>query len=54
MFDFGDDMQVDYHRPSDDFEKINYEKVYKTVSFLEALTTNTANLDHRLEFSGKL
>jgi hypothetical protein len=52
--DFGDNMQDDYHGPGDDADKINYEKVFKTLHLVKAVALEIANLDHRLKFAGKL
>ena len=45
---FFDDMTADYHKPTDDVEKINFEKILKTVNLSSNLVVDIANLDHKL------
>jgi len=45
---FFDDMKVDYHRPTDDVEKINFEKIRKTAELSSNIALRVANLDHKL------
>jgi hypothetical protein len=45
---FFDDMRTDYHKPTDDVEKINFEKIYKTVILSSNIALHSANLDHRV------
>lgn len=46
---FYDYMNEDYHKPTDDVEKINFNKILKTVDLLENLTISISNLDHKLK-----
>ena len=46
---FFDEMNVDYHKPTDTFEKINYDKILKVVELSKALLLRIANLDHKLK-----
>ena len=45
---FFDNMDDDYHKPSDDSYKINYEKIAKVVSLVESLTLKLSNLETKL------
>ncbi|MCX6169816.1 MAG: M20/M25/M40 family metallo-hydrolase [Ignavibacteriales bacterium] len=45
---FFDDMSADYHRPTDDVEKINFEKILKTLILSSNIALHTANLDHKV------
>lgn len=45
---FFDYMNDDYHKPSDDAHKINYEKIYKVTELVYNVALEVANLDHRL------
>lgn len=45
---FFDDMREDYHRPTDDVEKINFEKILKTVKLSANIALHSANLDHKI------
>ncbi len=45
---FFDDMRTDYHRPTDDVEKINFEKILKTAKLSSNIALKVANLDHKL------
>ncbi|PKL84262.1 MAG: hypothetical protein CVV24_00865 [Ignavibacteriae bacterium HGW-Ignavibacteriae-3] len=45
---FFDDMTVDYHKSTDDVEKINFEKILKVVKLTSDITLGVANLDHKL------
>lgn len=45
---FFDDMKVDYHKPTEDVDKINFEKILKTVKLSSNITLRVANLDHKL------
>lgn len=45
---FFDDMRVDYHKPSDDVDKINFEKILKTAKLSCNIALAVANLDHKL------
>lgn len=46
---FYDYMNEDYHKTTDDVEKINFTKIVKMVELLENLTTSISNLDHKLK-----
>ena len=41
-------MESDYHKPTDDFEKINYAKIQRTSDLAYELALVIANLDHKL------
>ena len=45
---FYDNMTEDYHRPTDDIEKINFEKMEKVSTLITELALRIANLDHKL------
>ena len=45
---FYDYMLSDYHKPSDDFEKINFNKIEKTARLVYNIIDNISNLDHKL------
>lgn len=45
---FFDDMRADYHRPTDDVEKINFEKILKTVKLSSNIALHVANLGHKV------
>ncbi len=45
---FFDDMRVDYHKPTDDVDKINFEKILKTALLSSNIALKVANLDHKL------
>ncbi|MGD8305907.1 MAG: M20/M25/M40 family metallo-hydrolase [Ignavibacteria bacterium] len=45
---FYDHMTVDYHKPTDDVEKINFPKLEKCTSLLTELALRISNLDHKL------
>ncbi|MCB0722500.1 MAG: M28 family peptidase [Ignavibacteriae bacterium] len=45
---FFDNMESDYHKPTDDFEKINYAKIQRTSDLAYELALVIANLDHKL------
>jgi len=51
---FFDDMKSDYHKPTDDVEKINFEKVFKVVKLSANIAVKVANLNHRLVVDKKL
>ena len=46
---FYDNMAVDYHKPTDTADKIDFEKIYKTTQLVENLALRIANLDHKLK-----
>ena len=50
---FFDDMKVDYHKPTDDVEKINFEKILKTAKLSCNIAVRVANLNHKLELDKK-
>lgn len=45
---FHDNMETDYHKPTDDADKINFEKLYKTTLLVRDLALKISNLDHKL------
>jgi hypothetical protein len=48
-----DNMNDDYHKPSDDSHKINYAKILKVSDLVYGLTLEIANLGHKLTVDGK-
>ncbi|OGU54801.1 MAG: hypothetical protein A2V66_06830 [Ignavibacteria bacterium RBG_13_36_8] len=52
-FFFCDNMITDLHKPSDDSDKINYDKICKTSRLVEEIVYKLANLDHKLSFAGE-
>jgi len=46
---FYDHMIEDYHKPTDDVEKINFAKIEKISTLITELALRIANLDHRLK-----
>ncbi len=46
---FFDGMTADYHKITDDYEKINFPKIEKTARLVYTLASRIANLDHRLK-----
>lgn len=46
---FFDDMKTDYHKPTDDVDKINFKKMEKVVVLADNIARSVANLDHRLK-----
>lgn len=45
---FYDHMTEDYHKPTDDVEKINFEKIEKISTLITELALRISNLDHKL------
>ena len=45
---FGDKMKVDLHLPSDDVDKINYEKIYRTTKLVENVVKQLDKADHKM------
>jgi hypothetical protein len=45
---FYDHMIEDYHKPSDDVEKINFNKIEKISTLITELAIRISNLDHKL------
>ncbi|MEJ2504970.1 MAG: M28 family peptidase, partial [Ignavibacteriaceae bacterium] len=45
---FYDHMMEDYHKPSDDVEKINFEKIEKISTLVTELAIRIADKDHKL------
>ena len=45
---FYDHMTEDYHKPTDDVDKINFEKIEKVSTLITELALRIANLDHKL------
>jgi hypothetical protein len=41
-------MVEDYHKPTDDVEKINFYKIEKVSSLITELSLRVANLNHKL------
>ena len=50
---FFDDMKVDYHRPTDDVSKINFEKIQKIAELSSNIALGVANLNHKLVIDKK-
>jgi len=46
---FYDHMTEDYHKPSDDVDKINFKKLEKVSTLITELALRIANLGHRLK-----
>jgi len=46
---FYDHMTEDYHKPTDDVDKINFEKLERISTLITELALRIANLDHRLK-----
>ncbi len=46
---FYDHMTEDYHKPTDDVDKINFEKIEKVSTLITELALRIANLDHKLK-----
>jgi Zn-dependent M28 family amino/carboxypeptidase len=46
---FYDHMTDDYHKPTDDVDKINFEKIEKVSTLITELALRIANLDHKLK-----
>jgi hypothetical protein len=42
-------MTDDYHKPTDDVDKINFEKIEKVSTLITELALRIANLDHKLK-----
>lgn len=45
---FYDYMMSDYHRPTDDYEKINFSKIEKTARLVYNIIEEISNLNHKL------
>lgn len=45
---FTDNMNEDYHKPTDDYEKIDFNKIKKTALLVHGIVERLTNLDHRL------
>jgi Zn-dependent M28 family amino/carboxypeptidase len=45
---FYDYMLEDYHKPTDDSDRINYKKIEKISTLITEIAVRVANLDHRL------
>lgn len=45
---FFDDMRTDYHKDTDEVDKINFEKMGKIATLVYTVAGKIANLDHRL------
>jgi hypothetical protein len=46
---FYDYMLEDYHKPTDDSDRINYKKIEKISTLITEIAVRVANLDHRLK-----
>ncbi|MBU2494322.1 MAG: M28 family peptidase [Bacteroidetes bacterium] len=46
---FFDEMNEDYHKPTDTIEKINFNKIYKVTELSKAIVNKIANLNHKLK-----
>jgi hypothetical protein len=46
---FYDHMTEDYHKPTDDVEKIDFQKIEKISTLITELVLRISNLDHRLK-----
>ena len=46
-------MTEDYHEPTDDVDKINFEKIEKISTLVTELVLRIANLDHKLKLDTK-
>ena len=46
---FFDDMRTDYHKPTDTFEKINYDKLEKVSKLVYHIALNISNKNQRLK-----
>jgi Zn-dependent M28 family amino/carboxypeptidase len=46
---FYDHMTEDYHKPTDDVDKINFEKLERISTLITELALRIANLDHKLK-----
>lgn len=51
---FFDDLKVDYHKATDDVDKINFNKMLKVVKLSANIALRVANLNHRLVVDKKL
>ena len=51
---FFDDMKIDYHKPTDDVDKINFDKILKTVKLASSVVLRVANLDHKVVVDKKV
>jgi len=51
---FYDHMTEDYHKPTDDVDKINFEKIEKISTLITELALRIANLDHKLKLDIKV
>ena len=49
-----DDMKSDYHKVTDDIEKINFDKMLKVVKLSANIAIRAANLNHRIVVDKKL
>jgi hypothetical protein len=45
---FTDNMQADYHQPTDDYEKIDFKKIKKVSKLVYGIVETLVNLEHRL------
>jgi len=51
---FFDNMKKDYHKPTDDVDKISFEKMLKVTKLSANIALRAANLNHRLVVDKKL
>lgn len=49
-----DDLKVDYHKATDDVDKINFDKMLKVVKLSANIALRAANLNHRIVVDKKL
>jgi len=50
---FYDFMNVDYHKPTDDPDKINYEKIDKVTDLVSQIALRISDLPHRMEINNE-
>lgn len=48
---FEDEMKIDYHMHTDDADRINYEKIYKTAKLVESIASEITNSSKRFSFT---
>ncbi|MBU1101041.1 MAG: M20/M25/M40 family metallo-hydrolase [Bacteroidetes bacterium] len=48
VIDLCDDMESDLHMPTDDYDKIDYDKIGKTSTVVEKIVRKISELDHKL------
>jgi aminopeptidase YwaD len=50
VFHFFTDLHGDYHRPSDDYDKINYEGMQSVLSYIASIVLELANMPERPQY----